>query len=80
MARGPAKCGGTQLGLAISVVLVVLGLASLIAALHAWFLWLRLVGAVYPIFLDMRLLTAPDDLQTDAPPRSPHGGFFLALR
>ena len=74
---GLLNVAGTQLGLAISVSVVLLGLASLIAAIGAWFVWLRLAGAAYLIFLGVRLLTASGEMKTDAPTRLPRGGFFL---
>jgi threonine/homoserine/homoserine lactone efflux protein len=48
---GLLNVAGTQLGLAISVSVVMLGLASLVAAIGAWFVWLRLAGAAYLISL-----------------------------
>src|ERR1700727_912117 len=41
---GLLNVAGTQLGLAITVGLVLLGLTSLIAAMGTWFDWVRLAG------------------------------------
>ena len=56
--------------------MVLLGLASLIEAMGAWFFWVRLAGAAYLIWLGVKLLTAPGELAT-ATPRPPRGGFLL---
>jgi homoserine/homoserine lactone efflux protein len=66
---------GTQLGLAITVGLVLLGLTSLIAAMGTWFDWVRLAGAAYLIWLGWKLLT--DSGAHEAPPRIPRGGFLV---
>ncbi len=71
---GMLNVAGTQLGLALTVGVVLLGLASLIAAMGAWFLWVRLAGAAYLIWLGFRLLTASGEIAT---PRKPRGGFFV---
>lgn len=48
--------------LALTVGVVLLGLASLIAAMGAWFVWVRLAGAAYLIWLGWKLL---DGLRRD---------------
>ncbi|MEM1039505.1 MAG: LysE family translocator [Pseudomonadota bacterium] len=65
--RGGVACGlanvlGTQLGLAIMIVLVALGLETLTTSLAFVFDWLRWVGAAYLIYLGYKLLTANGDL------------------
>lgn len=65
--RGGMKCGlanvlGTQLGLAIMIVLVAFGLETLTTSLAFVFDWLRLIGAAYLIWLGYKLLTASGDL------------------
>ncbi|HLW92491.1 MAG TPA: LysE family translocator [Roseiarcus sp.] len=74
---GMLNVAGTQLGLALTVIVVLLGLASLIAAMGAWFMWVRLAGAAYLIFLGCRLLMASGELDKGVAPRKPRGGFFL---
>ncbi len=72
---GLLNVGGIQLGLAVTLVVVLLGLASLIAALGGWFMWIRLAGAAYLIWLGVKLLRARhEEGVTSTPPR---GGFFL---
>src|SRR3984957_19035616 len=73
---GLLNVAGTQVGLAITVGLVLLGLTSLIAAMGAWFDWVRLAGAAYLIWLGWKLLT-DSSAQGDAAPRIPRGGFLV---
>jgi threonine/homoserine/homoserine lactone efflux protein len=74
---GMLNVAGTQLGLVLTVGIVLLGLASLIAAMGAWFIWLRLVGAAYLIWLGCRLLMASGEIAAGAAPRTPRAGFFV---
>ena len=73
---GLLNVAGTQLGLAITVGLVLLGLTSLIAAMGTWFDWVRLAGAAYLIWLGWKLLT-DSGAHEDAVPRIPRGGFLV---
>jgi threonine/homoserine/homoserine lactone efflux protein len=72
---GMLNVAGTQLGLALTVGVVLLGLASLIAAMGAWFVWVRLAGAAYLIWLGWKLLNDPGETEQGAA-RAPRGGFF----
>jgi threonine/homoserine/homoserine lactone efflux protein len=73
---GLLNVAGTQLGIAVMIALVGIGLASLIAALGWWFMWVKLAGAVYLVWLGVRLLRAKGALGERAAPR-PRGGFLL---
>jgi homoserine/homoserine lactone efflux protein len=68
---------GTQIGLALTVGIVLLGLASLIAAMGAWFFWVRLAGAAYLIWLGWKLLIAGEEAIAAGSTREPRGGFLL---
>jgi homoserine/homoserine lactone efflux protein len=74
---GMLNVAGTQLGLVLTVGIVLLGLASLIAAMGAWFIWLRLVGAAYLIWLGSKLLMASGEIAVGTAPRTPRAGFFV---
>jgi homoserine/homoserine lactone efflux protein len=74
---GLLNIAGTQLGLAIMIGVVLAGLASLIEAMGWWFVWVRLAGAVYLIWLGIRLLRSPDTFAATQDPPKPRGGFFL---
>jgi homoserine/homoserine lactone efflux protein len=71
---GLLNVAGTQVGLALTVGVVLLGLASLIAAMGEWFVWVRLAGAAYLIWLGWKLLVDPGEAEAGAAP--PRGGFF----
>ncbi len=68
---------GAQLGLAIMIAVLVVGLASVIAFMGVWFDWLRFLGAAYLIWIGWKLIRHPGALgETGAAP-APRGGFFL---
>ena len=67
---------GTQVGLALMIGVVGLGLTSLMEAAGHWFDWLRLAGAAYLIWLGWKMIrssSADDEGAASAPPR---GGFL----
>ena len=66
---------GTQVGLALMIGVVGLGLTSLMEAAGHWFDWLRLAGAAYLIWLGWKMIrsSGEDGGETPAPPR---GGFL----
>lgn len=74
---GLLNVAGTQLGLAIMMATVVVGLSTVIAVMGVWFDWLRIAGAAYLIWLGWKLLRSPDDLGQPARAAAPRGGFFL---
>jgi threonine/homoserine/homoserine lactone efflux protein len=68
---------GVQLGLAIVIGIVAIGLTTLMATLGYWFDWVRLAGAAYLVWLGIKLIRSPvEGVGSDAPP-PPRGGFFL---
>jgi threonine/homoserine/homoserine lactone efflux protein len=73
---GMINIAGTQLGLALMIGLVVVGLASLIETVEWWFDWVRLAGACYLVWLGVKFLRAPDAMAKPAE-STPRGGFFL---
>ncbi|MBS4084475.1 MAG: LysE family translocator [Rhizobiales bacterium] len=74
---GLLNVAGTQLGLAVMIGIVILGLASLLEAIGWWFEVLRLAGAAYLIWLGIRLLRADGALDAPGHAPEPRGGFFL---
>src|SRR5262245_49319096 len=74
---GLINIAGTQLGLALCIGIVLLGLASLIATLGWWFDLVRLAGAAYLVWLGWKLLRSSGSL--DAPDKAPRPreGFFM---
>jgi threonine/homoserine/homoserine lactone efflux protein len=74
---GLLNVAGTQLGLALMMTILVVGLNSVIASLGWWFDWLRYAGAAYLVWLGSRLLRAPDSIGRTGAAALPRGGFFL---
>lgn len=74
---GLLNVAGTQFGLAITVGIVLLGLASLIAAMGAWFVWAKLAGAAYLVWLGVKMLTSTGEIDAGNSRREPRGGFFV---
>jgi threonine/homoserine/homoserine lactone efflux protein len=74
---GLLNVAGTQAGLALMMLVLIVGLSSVIAAMGWLFDWLRIAGALYLAWLGWKLIRSPDfDLhaQQSAVPR---GGYFL---
>ena len=68
---------GTQLGLAVMIGVVGVGLTSLIEAMGHWFDWLRIAGAAYLVWLGWKMIrSSGEDGQTKAA-KPPRGGFLI---
>lgn len=74
---GLLNAAGTQLGLAITIAIVGIGLSSVIAAMGHWFDWVRLAGAAYLIWLGWKMFRAGGAGDGTMQARTPRGGFFL---
>lgn len=74
---GLLNVAGTQLGLALMMAILVVGLSSVIAAMAWLFEWLRWAGAAYLVYLGWKLLRAPDALHEIKTISLPRGGFVL---
>jgi homoserine/homoserine lactone efflux protein len=73
---GLLNVAGTQAGLALMMLALIVGLGSVIAAMGWLFDWLRLAGAAYLVWLGWRLLrSSPEDLSMNSG-KPPRGGFF----
>lgn len=74
---GLLNVAGTQLGLGLMMMVLVVGLSSIIATMGVWFDWLRLAGAAYLVWIGWKLLRSSNGFaQPDSTP-APRGGFFL---
>jgi threonine/homoserine/homoserine lactone efflux protein len=73
---GLLNVAGTQVGLAVMIGVVGLGLASLIQAMGHWFDWLRLAGAAYLVWMGWKMIRSSGNVSghASAPPR---GGFVM---
>ncbi len=74
---GLLNVAGTQIGLAVMMATLVVGLAGLMATMGWWFAWLRFAGAAYLIWLGWKLLRNPDGLAEPRAAPIPRGGFVL---
>jgi threonine/homoserine/homoserine lactone efflux protein len=74
---GLLNVAGVQLGLALTLVVLLLGFASVVSAMGEWFVWLRLAGAVYLVWIGCKLLWASAAADPAMPASAPRGGFFL---
>jgi threonine/homoserine/homoserine lactone efflux protein len=74
---GLLNVAGTQLALAVMMLVLIVGLTSVIGAMEWLFDWLRLAGALYLLHIGWKLLRAPDALGDAAKVPMPRGGFFL---
>lgn len=81
LAHGPRagllNVAGTQLGLALMMAILVVGLSSVIAAMGWLFDWLRWAGAAYLVWLGVQLLRSPDAIAEARSFPAPRGGFLL---
>ena len=74
---GLLNVAGTQLGLAIMLGVLLVGLSSIIATMGWWFDWVRIAGAVYLVWLGWKLLRANAGFGEIGRTPAPRGGFFL---
>lgn len=74
---GLLTAAGNQVGLALIIAAVAIGLASSIEAMGWWFDWLRLAGAAYLVWLGWKLIRSSGATEAAAPAPRPRGGFLL---
>ena len=74
---GLLNVAGTQLGLALMMAILVVGLSSVIAAMGWLFDWLRWAGAANLVWLGWKLLRAPEAMVDIQKSSVPKGGFLL---
>ena len=74
---GLLNVAGTQLGLGLMMLILVVGLSSVIAAMGWLFEWLRWAGAAYLVWLGYKLLRSPEMIYQENNKTIPRGGFVL---
>lgn len=74
---GLLNVAGTQLGLAIMIGVLLVGLTSIIETMGWWFDWLRLAGAAYLIWIGYKLIRSSGTIDAGDSAPTPRGGFFL---
>ena len=81
LAHGPRagllNVTGTQLGLGVMMLILIVGLSSVIAAMGWLFDWLRWAGAAYLVWLGIQLLRSPEAIAEARSLPVPRGGFLL---
>jgi threonine/homoserine/homoserine lactone efflux protein len=73
---GLINIAGTQLGLAVMMGIVLVGLTSLIETMGFWFDGVRIAGAVYLAWLGFKLIRSPGALGDPKQTPRPRIGFF----
>ena len=73
---GMLNVAGTQAGLVVWMAIAIAGLASAITLMGVWFDVIRIAGAVYLIWLGIKLLRSKGELLAAAATK-PKSGFFL---
>jgi threonine/homoserine/homoserine lactone efflux protein len=68
---------GTQIGLAIMIGIVGIGLTQMIEAMGHWFDWVRLAGAAYLVWLGWKMIRSSGEIADGQAPRTPRGGFVM---
>src|SRR5438874_3530026 len=70
---GLLNVAGTQLGLAVMMLVLVVGLSSIIATMGYWFDWLRLFGAAYLIWIGWKLIRSSGGFAQPGSAPTPRG-------
>jgi threonine/homoserine/homoserine lactone efflux protein len=74
---GLLNVAGTQAGVVIWLAIAAAGLGAAIKVMGVWFDVLRWVGAIYLIWMGIKLLTSKGDLAVAVDRARPGGSFFL---
>jgi homoserine/homoserine lactone efflux protein len=74
---GLANVAGTQVGVAIWLVIATLGLGAALRVMGLWFDLLRYAGAAYLVWLGLQLCRSKGDLAVATERARPGGSFFL---
>jgi threonine/homoserine/homoserine lactone efflux protein len=74
---GLLNVAGGQLGMGVMLGVLVVGLASVIAAMGWWFDWIRFAGAVYLVWIGWKLLRSSGNTGDLARLNRPRSGFFV---
>lgn len=77
MQAGMRTLAGNLLGLSVLMSCVVLGLNSIIAFMAEWFDWIKIIGAVYLIWLGITKIRFSDKATIAVPEIGNHRRFFI---
>lgn len=68
---------GSQTGQAVMLAILLLGLKPVMVLVGDWFDWIRIIGAVYLVYLGLKMLLAPESRAFGGSTTQPRrGGFF----
>jgi threonine/homoserine/homoserine lactone efflux protein len=73
---GLLNVAGTQLGVALVLVVLLAGLTSFVETMAMWFDWIKLVGAAYLVWLGIKLWRSDGNIGKAAAAKPPRSGFF----
>lgn len=74
---GLLNVAGTQLGLAVMLGVLMVGLSSVIATMGVWFDYVRIAGAIYLVWIGWKLLRNTAGIGDVGQTPKPRGGFLL---
>ena len=74
---GLLNVAGTQVGIAVMIVIAGIGLTTVIEAMGHWFEWVRLIGAAYLLWMGWQMIRSSGRIEAGEAPVAPRGGFFL---
>ncbi len=73
---GLLNVAGTQLGVAMMIAVVGVGLTSMMEEMGHWFEWVRLIGAAYLIYIGWQMIRSGGEAGRAADLPAPRGGFY----
>lgn len=73
---GWMNIAGTQVGLIIIIGVLIAGLATIVETMSIWFGWVRIIGAIYLVWLGLKLILSAGAQTTDGADVRTGGGFF----
>ncbi len=73
---GLLSVAGTQLGVGVILIVLLVGLTSIVETMALWFGWVKLAGAAYLIWLGVKLWRSDGKLGDVTATKVPRRGFF----
>jgi threonine/homoserine/homoserine lactone efflux protein len=73
---GLLNVAGTQAGLVPMILIVAIGLKTVVAFMGEWFLWIKLAGAAYLIWLGVKMWLSDGSIGDPSKARKPATGYF----